>query len=295
MIRPVLFLASVLALVACGQQAPFPESRFEATDALIETMATAIAESDRLSLIADIDHARLGAEVDSVMTPARVLIFSDPELESEVIALNPLAALDFPLRALAFENPESGESRVVFNRFEYLASRYGLTSPEAVALGANYDATLSSVLSGVDETRIAHFESDSMQPDGIITIESPYDFKETVDRVKAAIDSQDDTMYFGEVDFQANAAGLGIDLRDSYMILFGAPGPGGKVMSSAPTLGLDGFCQKFLIWTGEDGVVRLSFNDLIALAERQGAPVAVPLRVVNFRLNSVFEEALAAE
>ena len=102
-------------------------------------------------------------------------------------------------------------------------------------------------------------------------------------------------MYFGEVDFQANAAALGIKLPASYMILFGAPGPGGKAMASAPTLGLDGFCQKFLIWEGEDGKVRLSFNDLIALAERQNAEVAVPLRIINYRLNSVFTEALSAD
>ena len=46
---------------------------------------------------------------------------------------------------------------------------------------------------------------------------------------------------------------------------------------------------------GEDGKVRLSFNDLIALAERQDAEVAVPLRIVNYRLNSVFTEALSAD
>ena len=102
-------------------------------------------------------------------------------------------------------------------------------------------------------------------------------------------------MYFGTVDFQANAREVGIELLPSYMILFGGPGPGGKVMSSAPTLGLDGFCQKFLVWQDSDGVTRLSFNDLLALARRHQVSIPIVLRIVDFRLGNVFEEALKAE
>ena len=65
-------------------------------------------------------------------------------------------------------------------------------------------------------------------------------------------------------------------------------------MAKSATLGLDGFCQKFLIWQDENGATHLSFNDLIALARRQGVSVPPVLRVINFRLNSVFEEALEA-
>ena len=77
-------------------------------------------------------------------------------------------------------------------------------------------------------------------------------------------------MHFGAVDFRANARELGIEIAPSYLILFGGPGPGGKAMVEAPTLGLDGFCQKFLIWEDASGRINLSFNDLLALADRQG-------------------------
>ena len=100
-------------------------------------------------------------------------------------------------------------------------------------------------------------------------------------------------MYFGTVDFQANADAEGIELPPRFMILFGAPGPGGKAMAEAVTLGLDGFCQKFLIWQDENGVTHLSFNDRIALAKRQDVTVPLALRVINYRLTSLFEEALA--
>lgn len=291
----VLALITLVTLTGCTEQSALPESRFQPADALVTQITANIETSASLTLIADIDHARLGAEVASVMGPARVLIFSDPVLESRIIALNALAALELPLRVLAYENPETGDARVIYNRYDYLASRYQLTGPKARALADDYAASFESALAGIGQAHLADFDENTMQPDGIITIESPYDFEQTLARVSAAIDAQDDTLHFGKVDFQANAAALGITLPPSHMILFGAPGPGGKAMASAPTLGLDGFCQKFLIWQAEDGRVRLSFNDLIALAKRQGADIALPLRVIDFRLKSVFEEALSPD
>jgi len=63
-------------------------------------------------------------------------------------------------------------------------------------------------------------------------------------------------------------------------------------MNKSPTLGLDAFCQKFLVWQDDEGGVHLSFNDLLALADRQGVSKSIPLRVINYRLNNVFGEAL---
>ena len=115
----------------------------------------------------------------------------------------------------------------------------------------------------------------------------------TLDRGQAAIDAQDDTVNFGRVDFQQRARDEGLLIRPSTLVLFGGPGPGAKAMSEAPTLGLDAFCQKFLVWEDESGQVHLSFNDLLALAERQGVGPSLPLRVINRRLESVFTEALS--
>jgi uncharacterized protein (DUF302 family) len=63
-------------------------------------------------------------------------------------------------------------------------------------------------------------------------------------------------------------------------------------MADAPTLGLDAFCQKLLVWEDESGAVQVSFNDLLAIAERQDVPKAVALRVINRRLGSTFSGAL---
>ena len=96
----------------------------------------------------------------------------------------------------------------------------------------------------------------------------------------------------GKVDFQERAKDVGIELRPARLLLFGAPAPGAKAMADAPTLGLDAFCQKLLVWEDQAGVVQVSFNDLLAIAERQGVGKSVALRVINRRLKSTFSGAL---
>jgi uncharacterized protein (DUF302 family) len=224
------------------------------------------------------------------MPPAKVLIFSDPKLEAELMLINPLAAIDLPLRVLAYESMPGPESRVIFNSFDYLESRYGLG--DLPHLAAMFEASMSVALHGIAPEQIAAFENNTMQPDCIITISSSFDFETTIERVSAAIDSQDDTVWFGDVDFQARAKERGVDIAPARLLLFGGPAPGAKAMAKAPTLGLDGFCQKLLVWQDDAGETFVSFNDLLALADRQGVAKSVALRVINRRLQSVFSSAL---
>ena len=284
-----LVLACLLG--ACGSSDPVTPERFATVDALVEKVSANLSVSG-MRLVADIDHARLGAEAGSPMPPARVMIFSDPELESRLMALHPLVGVDLPLRVLSYEAVEEGAAKVIVNNFDYIVSRYGLDPSLTRALRSSYDNALQTALAAIPENTRASFETDVMDPDGLITITSPYDFDETLERVNAAIDSQGDTMQFGVFDYQASAQELGIELPPATLILFGGPGPGGKAMAGAPTLGLDAFCQKFLVWQDAEGTTHLSYNDLLALAERQQVGKSIPLRVINFRLNKVFGEAL---
>lgn len=293
---PCLLAALLVSLLgACGGAEPVQPQRYADTDALIAKVSDNVEGASNLELIADIDHARLAQEAGAPMPPARVIMFSDAQLESELVGLNPLIALDLPLRALAYETGGGTSNQLIFNSFAYLESRYQLNDKETAAIREQYEQAIALATQGIASEAIASFATDQMQPDGIITIQSPYSFQETIDRVNAAIDAQGDTVHFGTVDFQANAEKLGIELAPTLMILFGGPGPGGKAMARAPTLGLDGFCQKFLIWQDSTGRTNLSFNDLLALAERQDAHKALALRVIDFRLNKTFSDALAPE
>ncbi len=132
----------------------------------------------------------------------------------------------------------------------------------------------------------------SCRTTGFITINSPHDFDKTIDLIYQAIDSQDDTILFGEVNFQKNVSDLGVEIRPTKLILFGAPSPGAKAMQNALTLGLDAFYQKFLIWQDALGDVHLTYSDLLAIAERTECTKSIALRVINYRISRTVESAL---
>ena len=283
-----------MLVAACGEIEPVANARYAQSDTLMEKIKSNVSAAGLVE-IADIDHSRLAHEAGSTMPPARVFIFSDTMLETQLIQVNPLLALDLPLRVLAFEDKESESIRVIYNSFDYLVSRYQLNVSETLGLRNSYIKSMNTAVADIEDVDQAIFQNDVMQPDGIITLDSPFDFEETIKRVNAAIDSQGDTVHFGAIDFQANALANGVEIPPSYMILFGGPGPGGDAMANAPTLGLDAFCQKFLIWQDAEGRTHLSFNDLLALADRQQVSKALVLRVIDFRLSKTFEDALSKD
>jgi len=281
----------VLSLAACSRSPqPVEEGRFVEPDRLYRALEENVRGHQEFEVIADIDHARLAERAGSPMPPAHVLIWSDPALDAAILKANPLAALDLPLRALAFEDPATGKAAVIANRFDFLMRRHGL--PDDAALRARYDAAMAKAMRGIPPDSIVSFASDAMPDAGLVTLESPHDFSATEALLIKVIRSQSDTMIFATVDFAARAHEQGVSLTPLRLILFGAPGPGGQAMSKAPTLGLDAFCQKLLLWQDANGAVRVTFNDLLALAERQQVSVGLPLRVINRRIRETFSDAL---
>lgn len=288
----VLLGAGVLALAFfLRRPEPVAESRFVEPDKLFQTLQANVRDRADLEVIVDIDHARLGAKAGSPMPPSHVLIWSDPALEATILKHNPLAAVDLPLRILAYENQETGKAAVIYNTYEFVARRHSL--PEDAAIRKGYESAVATAVKGVPESAISKFPSDAIPNAGLVTLTCPYSFEGTEKRVRDAIAANADTVFFGDVDFAAHSKTLGVELPPLKLLLFGGPGPGGRAMASAPTLGLDAFCQKLLIWQDEKGTVHVTFNDLQALADRQGVSGGLPLRVINGRVRETFSAALA--
>ena len=70
-----------------------------------------------------------------------------------------------------------------------------------------------------------------------------------------------------------------------------APKPGGQAMNKCPKIGLDAFCQKLLILE-TDKEVFIAYNDIIAFSKLYYQKSTIPQRIINYRLNSVFEDAI---
>jgi uncharacterized protein (DUF302 family) len=284
-------MAGLLSVAACSRIAePVSESRFVEPDILFQTLEANVRSQPEFEVIVDIDHARLAEKAGSSMPPSHVLIWSDPELEASILKHNPLAAVDLPLRILAFEDQSARRAAVIANSYDYLVHRHSLPGDSKIRV--RYEKAIAKAIKGIPGKAVSKFPSDTMRETGLVTFKSPYDFATTEKRILDAISAQSDTVIFGMADFASRSKKYGVTLAPLRLILFGAPGPGGQAMKSAPTLGLDAFCQKLLIWQDADGDVHITFNNLLALAERQQVSGGIPLRVINGRLRKTFAGAL---
>jgi len=94
---------------------------------------------------------------------------------------------------------------------------------------------------------------------------SPRPFAETVSRLTSILDAKG-MKTFAVIDQRAAARGVGQDLRDTTLVLFGNPAAGTPVMAAAPFAALD-LPLKVLIWA-DDGQVKVSYVAPAELARR---------------------------
>jgi uncharacterized protein (DUF302 family) len=72
---------------------------------------------------------------------------------------------------------------------------------------------------------------------------------------------------FARVDHAAGAAGIGLVLRPTTLVVFGNPAAGTPLMQAAQTAGID-LPLKALVWLDDAGAVHLSYNDPAWIATR---------------------------
>ncbi|NOI75826.1 DUF302 domain-containing protein [Vibrio coralliilyticus] len=94
---------------------------------------------------------------------------------------------------------------------------------------------------------------------GVVMYESSYSVKETADRFEA-IAKKKGLNIFARVDHQANAQGVGLELRPTELIIFGNPKVGTPLMQCAQSVAID-LPQKVLVTQDEEQKVWLSYND----------------------------------
>jgi uncharacterized protein (DUF302 family) len=113
---------------------------------------------------------------------------------------------------------------------------------------------------------------------GLITKQSRYSVKETVERFKAAVKAKEANgfMVFTEIDHAAAAKKAGLDMLPRTVIVFGNPKLGTPAMIKTPLVAID-VPPKALVWQGDDGKVWLTYNSADYLFgtiyPRHGLPV----------------------
>ena len=111
-------------------------------------------------------------------------------------------------------------------------------------------------------------------PDGLIVVPSAHAPKVTADRLAAAIAERGMTV-MARIDHAGAAAGVGMALRATEVLVFGNPKGGTPLMQAAQTSGID-LPLKALIWQDEAGKTWIGYNDPAWLAKRHNIGGAEP-------------------
>jgi uncharacterized protein (DUF302 family) len=112
-------------------------------------------------------------------------------------------------------------------------------------------------------------EAQTMNPagdDGLVRVRSAYPVDETVARMRQDIAAKGIT-FFQEVDQAKLAAGAGIALRPSTLIVFGNPPLGAQFLTANPYSGLD-WPVRVLVLQEADGSVWVAWTDFAWIARR---------------------------
>ena len=108
--------------------------------------------------------------------------------------------------------------------------------------------------------------------EGLSSIRSSFDPKETMDRLEAEIRAHGMTV-FARIDHAAGAAEVGLTLRPTELIIFGNARGGTPLMQSVQTVGID-LPLKALVWEDASGKTWLSCNEPGWIAQRHSVASA---------------------
>ena len=102
--------------------------------------------------------------------------------------------------------------------------------------------------------------------DGMVNIESTFTVKETADRMQQILKEKGMTV-FNRIDHAQGAGNVGVELRDTELLVFGNPKVGSPLMQCRQSVAID-LPQKALVWQDEANKVWISYNEPGYLAKR---------------------------
>jgi len=96
-----------------------------------------------ITIYAHIDQQAEAARSGIALHPLEFLLFGNPQRGGQIMAEDPAAALDLPLKVLAWEDAEH-RTWITYNQPAFIRQRYSLT--EATAALADIDPLISALL-----------------------------------------------------------------------------------------------------------------------------------------------------
>ncbi len=227
----------------------------------------ALQAAPPVSVVARVDHAANAQSAGLSLRPTRVILFGNPALGTPIMRANQQAGIDLPQKFLVYEEAE-GRTVVGYNSTDYLAQRHnvgGVATLDQIegALAMFAETAAGGTVSAPGAGSVSAGE-------GLVSVQSTSDAATTFGRLRAAVEANANLTIVAELDHQANAASVGMELRPTRLLVFGNPALGTPLMQAAQTIGID-LPQKVLVYTDAAGDTFVLYNDPVYLAERHGA------------------------
>jgi uncharacterized protein (DUF302 family) len=123
---------------------------------------------------------------------------------------------------------------------------------------------------------------------GVVTKSSPRSVEDTVARLSALVAAKGMKL-FAVIDHSGEAAAVGLELRDTKLVVFGSPLAGTPVMAAAPLAALD-LPLKILVWRDNDQT-RVTYTAPAVLATRHALndELAAPLAGIDALTDAAIE------
>lgn len=129
--------------------------------------------------------------------------------------------------------------------------------------------------------------------EGTINVLSSFSVAETADRLENILKEKGMTV-FNRIHHSQAAGKVGIELRDTELIIFGNPKVGSPLMQCNQTVAID-LPQKGLIWQDDDAKVWISYNDPQYLQKRHGIAGCQEVLAKIEKALAAFSKAAAGE
>lgn len=238
----------------------------EAVNSTLQALEEALDANENIGIVATVDHASNAENAGLTLRATQVILFGNPHLGTPLMQQNQTAGIDLPQKFLVYQDADN-EVMVGYNDPQYVANRHGITGEDEVL------NTISGALSNFAENAAGNPVDQEIAPnsveegEGLVTVQSKNSVDATYQNLVQAIEGNEALSILAQLDHQANAASVGLDLRPTKLLVFGNPNLGTPLMQSSQTTAID-LPQKFLVYEDAEGQVFIVYNNPFYLAER---------------------------
>lgn len=192
----------------------------------------------------------------------RMIMFSNPLLEAQLIEQKPEIGMEFPSRILTYED-RNGYVLAGYNNIEYLGRMYDISDIGALQ---NLEASLSQIVSKSTENMVLK-NNIIVVGRSHMTLPSANSFNDTYNSLRNAIADNPNLSLIETVDHAENGRLAGVELRPNRLLLFVAGEFEADLVDREQLASID-LPIRILVWVDENNKTQITYQNLDTLLLR---------------------------